>query len=236
MSATLTGGGPPAMLLEVVGLESHYGRVRALAGLDLAIAEGELLALVGANGAGKTTLLRAISGVQRASAGRIRFAGRDVTHAPPSRRVAFGIAQVPEGRQVFAPRHRRALHQHGDDRDVSTERFLDFETHEVFRIVQPAAACSVTQRGPSLPDHYEHRSGLTQRRLQDANEVCSGINRVDVQEDVALPEAPVHVVGEATGLAGCIISSVADEDPWWHRMDQLVRGDLQMSINADPCP
>ena len=103
MSAALTGGGPPTMLLEVVGLESHYGRVRALAGIDLAVAEGELLALVGANGAGKTTLLRAISGVQRTSAGRIRFAGRDVTRAPPSRRVALGIAQVPEGRQVFAP-------------------------------------------------------------------------------------------------------------------------------------
>jgi branched-chain amino acid transport system ATP-binding protein len=101
--AALTGGGPPAMLLEVVGLESHYGRIRALAGIDLAVAEGELLALVGANGAGKTTLLRTISGVRPASAGRIRFAGEDVTRAPPSRRVALGIAQVPEGRQVFAP-------------------------------------------------------------------------------------------------------------------------------------
>ena len=104
MSAqAITGGGPPAMLLEVVGLESHYGRIRALAGIDLAVAEGELLALVGANGAGKTTLLRAISGVQPASAGTIRFAGEDVTRARPSLRVARGIAQVPEGRQVFAP-------------------------------------------------------------------------------------------------------------------------------------
>ena len=99
----ITGGGPPAMLLEIVGLESHHGPVRALAGIDLAVAEGELLALVGANGAGKTTLLRTISGVQKASAGTIRFAGEDITRASPSARVARGIAQVPEGRQVFGP-------------------------------------------------------------------------------------------------------------------------------------
>jgi len=91
------------MLLEVAGLEAQYGRIRALHGIDLAVAEGELLALVGANGAGKTTLLRTISGVLPASAGRVRFRGEDVTRASPSRRVALGIAQVPEGRQVFAP-------------------------------------------------------------------------------------------------------------------------------------
>ncbi len=90
-------------LLEIAGLSSHYGRIPALRGVDLTLAEGELLALVGANGAGKTTLLRAISGVQPASAGTIRFAGADITRLSPSRRVRLGIAQVPEGRQVFGP-------------------------------------------------------------------------------------------------------------------------------------
>jgi branched-chain amino acid transport system ATP-binding protein len=91
------------MLLEVVGLASHYGRIQALRGIDLAVAEGELLALVGGNGAGKTTLLRAISGVQPVSGGTIRFAGADLTRVPAAQRVARGIAQVPEGRQVFGP-------------------------------------------------------------------------------------------------------------------------------------
>lgn len=90
-------------LLEIFGLSGHYGRIQALAGIDLAVAEGELLALVGGNGAGKTTLLRTISGVQPASAGAIRFAGQDITRAAPSRRVRLGISQVPEGRQVFGP-------------------------------------------------------------------------------------------------------------------------------------
>jgi len=91
------------MLLEVSGLTSHYGRIQALKGIDLAIDAGELVALVGANGAGKTTLLRTISGVQPSSGGTIRFSGRDITRMQPARRVALGIAQVPEGRQVFDP-------------------------------------------------------------------------------------------------------------------------------------
>jgi branched-chain amino acid transport system ATP-binding protein len=84
----MTKAGPPAMLLEVIGLASHYGRIQALHGIDLAVAEGELLALVGGNGAGKTTLLRAISGVQPVSGGTIRFAGADLTRVPAARRVA----------------------------------------------------------------------------------------------------------------------------------------------------
>jgi len=91
------------MLLEIQGLESHYGRVKALKGVDINVGSGELVALVGANGAGKTTLLRALSGVQPVSAGSIRFDGQDITRMPAFKRVSLGIAQVPEGRQVFAP-------------------------------------------------------------------------------------------------------------------------------------
>jgi branched-chain amino acid transport system ATP-binding protein len=91
------------MLLEVRGLTSHYGRIQALHGIDLVIHESEAVALVGANGAGKTTLLRTLSGVVPASGGQIAFAGQDITRAAPDLRVRLGIAQVPEGRQVFAP-------------------------------------------------------------------------------------------------------------------------------------
>ncbi len=90
-------------MLQVAALESRYGRVPALKGVDLRVSAGELVALVGANGAGKTTLLRTLSGVQPAHAGRVTFDGADITAAPPERRVRLGIAQVPEGRQVFGP-------------------------------------------------------------------------------------------------------------------------------------
>jgi branched-chain amino acid transport system ATP-binding protein len=90
-------------LLEVTGLSCHYGPIQALWDITLDVDEGELVALVGANGAGKTTLLRAISGVQPASAGTIRFDGADITRVAAEKRVRLGIVQVPEGRQVLGP-------------------------------------------------------------------------------------------------------------------------------------
>jgi branched-chain amino acid transport system ATP-binding protein len=89
-------------MLDVKNLRARYGRIPALQGIDLNIRAGELVALVGANGAGKSTLLRALSGVQ-SSSGTLDFEGRDISGAPPEQRVALGIVQVPEGRQVFGP-------------------------------------------------------------------------------------------------------------------------------------
>jgi branched-chain amino acid transport system ATP-binding protein len=89
-------------MLEVSALEARYGRIPALQGIDLRVDAGELVALVGANGAGKTTLLRALSGVVPAS-GRISFQKRNIEDEAAERRVALGLVQVPEGRQVFGP-------------------------------------------------------------------------------------------------------------------------------------
>ncbi|MEK7820015.1 MAG: ABC transporter ATP-binding protein [Pseudomonadota bacterium] len=88
-------------MLEVRALSASYGPVRALDGVDLTVAAGELVALVGANGAGKTTLLRTLSGLLPAGGGSVTFDGEAITNASPERRVRLGITQVPEGRQVF---------------------------------------------------------------------------------------------------------------------------------------
>ena len=90
-------------LLEISGLTCRYGRIEALHGVSLEVGTGELVALVGANGAGKTTLMRTVSGVQPAAGGTIRYAGQDITRMRADARVRAGIAQVPEGRQVFGP-------------------------------------------------------------------------------------------------------------------------------------
>jgi branched-chain amino acid transport system ATP-binding protein len=90
-------------VLEVRGLVAGYGRIEVLHGIDLSLARGELVAIVGANGAGKTTLLRAISGLIATSAGTVSLLGRDITADAPERRVREGLAQVLEGRQVFGP-------------------------------------------------------------------------------------------------------------------------------------
>ncbi|WP_081700108.1 ATP-binding cassette domain-containing protein [Azonexus hydrophilus] len=91
------------ILLHVSALESCYGRIKALKGIDLEVRKGELVALVGANGAGKTTFLRTLSGVQPMSGGRIFFDGEDISGLRADQRVRRGICQSPEGRQVFGP-------------------------------------------------------------------------------------------------------------------------------------
>jgi len=90
-------------VLSVENLASAYGRIEVLHGVSMEVRAGEIVAIVGANGAGKTTLLRAISGVQPITAGRIFFSGKPIETLPAHSRVALGIVQVPEGRQLFAP-------------------------------------------------------------------------------------------------------------------------------------
>jgi branched-chain amino acid transport system ATP-binding protein len=89
------------MTLAIEGLCSAYGRIEVLHGLDLHVDKGEIVALVGANGAGKTTLMRCISGLQPVRSGRVVLAGRDITGVAAHKRVALGIVQSPEGRQIF---------------------------------------------------------------------------------------------------------------------------------------
>ena len=90
-------------MLSVENVKSGYGRVEALHGVSLHVDSGEIVTLLGANGAGKTTLLHAISGIQPITAGSIRFQGTPFERLAAHVRVALGISQVPEGRQVFAP-------------------------------------------------------------------------------------------------------------------------------------
>jgi branched-chain amino acid transport system ATP-binding protein len=89
-------------VLAVESLTVAYGGLTALAGVSLAVRAGQFVSIVGPNGAGKTTLFKAISGTVRPSGGSIRFEDQDLLAVAPSQRAHFGIAHVPEGRQVFA--------------------------------------------------------------------------------------------------------------------------------------
>ena len=88
-------------MLEIADLEVRYGAIRAVRGLSLSVATGELVALVGANGAGKSSTLMCIAGALKAAAGSIRLDGEDITSAKPEAIVRRGIATVPETRDVF---------------------------------------------------------------------------------------------------------------------------------------
>jgi branched-chain amino acid transport system ATP-binding protein len=90
---------PP--ILSVTGVQTFYGAIQALHGVDLEVAKGEIVALIGANGAGKSTLLMTVCGNPRAQAGTIRLDGEDITALPTHEIVRRGVAQVPEGRRIF---------------------------------------------------------------------------------------------------------------------------------------
>jgi len=88
-------------LLELKGVDAFYGRIQALRNMSIDVDKGEVVALIGSNGAGKTTTLRTISGLMHPQAGTIRFDGREITGAGPSKIVELGISQSPEGRRLF---------------------------------------------------------------------------------------------------------------------------------------
>ena len=94
-------GDSPENLLEVRGLTAGFDAGPVLFGIDLDVAQSELIALVGANGAGKSTLLGVLSGLVRATSGTVAFAGEDVTNARPEVLVRKGVAHVPQGRRLF---------------------------------------------------------------------------------------------------------------------------------------
>jgi branched-chain amino acid transport system ATP-binding protein len=89
------------ILLAVDRLGVHYGGIRAVQGVTLEVAEGETICVIGANGAGKSTTLRALVGLAPAAAGRITYAGRDITALPVHARARLGLSLVPEGRGIF---------------------------------------------------------------------------------------------------------------------------------------
>jgi branched-chain amino acid transport system ATP-binding protein len=89
-------------MLSLTDVHVYHGHIHALRGVDLAVAKGEIVTLIGANGAGKSTLLMSICGAPPAARGRILWDGEDVTNLPSFAIIRRGIAQVPEGRRIFA--------------------------------------------------------------------------------------------------------------------------------------
>jgi branched-chain amino acid transport system ATP-binding protein len=136
-------------MLTIDGLDVFHGDAQALDGVSLEVAEGAIVAIVGANGAGKTSLIRTIAGMHRPARGRIVFRGRDIAGWPSHRVCDRGIGQVPEGRQLFPtltvgenlaigallPRARR-------DRARNLERVLALFPILAERTAQPAGTLS----------------------------------------------------------------------------------------------
>lgn len=89
-------------LLKVNDIHVYYGKIHAVKGVSFEVGQGEIVSLIGANGAGKSTALKTISGLLHPKQGSIEFMGKDITKLEPNKIVRLGLAQVPEGRRVFA--------------------------------------------------------------------------------------------------------------------------------------
>lgn len=121
-------------LLKIENLEVSYGAVDALKGVSIEVHAGEVVTIIGGNGAGKSTLMKTISGLEPAAAGRVWFEGRDITRMPGFERVPLGVAQSPEGRQVFPDQTVRdnlllgAYHRKATEAQLQADLEVQFNT------------------------------------------------------------------------------------------------------------
>jgi branched-chain amino acid transport system ATP-binding protein len=134
-------------LLDIRGVETYYGNIRALNGVDVSVNEGEIVALIGANGAGKSTLMMTIFGSPRARAGKITFAGTDITGMPTHEIARLRIAQSPEGRRIFPRMTVMENLQMGASLDKL--KYFDEDVEKVFQLF-PRLKERIAQRGGTL--------------------------------------------------------------------------------------
>ncbi|MER9304735.1 ABC transporter ATP-binding protein [Mesorhizobium sp. M0293] len=134
-------------LLDIKGVQTYYGNIRALNGVDVTVKEGEIVALIGANGAGKSTLMMTIFGAPRARAGTITFAGTDITQLPTHEIARMRIAQSPEGRRIFPRMTVMENLQMGASLD--NLQHYDEDVEKVFKLF-PRLKERIAQRGGTL--------------------------------------------------------------------------------------
>jgi branched-chain amino acid transport system ATP-binding protein len=179
----------PETLLQIADLDVFYGDFQALFGVSMSVTRGCATALVGANGAGKTTLLRTIAGAETPSAGAVRYGGTDITSAPPHRRIARGIALVPEGRKLFASLSVEENIQVGAAAAASAEWPLQ-RIYDTF----PMIAQRRRQRASTL-------SGGEQQAVAIARALAAGPSLL-LLDEISLGLAPVVVEGLYETLSG----------------------------------
>jgi branched-chain amino acid transport system ATP-binding protein len=135
-------------MLKISNVETFYGKIQALRGVDLDVNDGEIVSLIGSNGAGKSTLLMTISGVNKAKRGNIVFNGENIENKQPHKIVDMGICQVPEGRRIFSRltvEENLRLGAHANEKG----KYFENDIKEVYDLF-PVLSDRKTQRGGTL--------------------------------------------------------------------------------------
>ncbi len=135
-------------MLKISNVETFYGKIQALRGVDLDVNDGEIVSLIGSNGAGKSTLLMTISGVNKAKRGNIVFNGQNIENKQPHKIVDMGICQVPEGRRIFSRltvEENLRLGAHANEKG----KYFENDIKEVYDLF-PVLSDRKTQRGGTL--------------------------------------------------------------------------------------
>jgi branched-chain amino acid transport system ATP-binding protein len=150
-------------LLAIGRLESGYGKIRVLHGIDLQVSAGEVVALLGPNGAGKTTLLRALSGLLPVNSGDVRFGGRDITNASPRETAREGLVHVIEGHRVFT--------------QISVTDNLLLAAYDLPRAERAARIEQALSLFPEIADKRHERGGALSGGQQQMLTVAQGLIR-----------------------------------------------------------
>ena len=214
--------------LTVRGVQTFYGKIQALRGIDLDVNKGEIATLIGSNGAGKSTLMMTICGTPRARNGTITFDGRDITNMPVHEIVRLGISQSPEGRRIFPRMTVQENLQMGAT--VSDPKFYDADLARVFTLF-PILEKRRNQRGGTLSGGEQQmlaiaRALMARPRLLLLDEPSLGLAPLIVKQIFAA----IKDLNEKEGITVFLVEQNAFHAlKLAHRAYVMVNGNITMS-------